>query len=194
MTRSFISALIISIIASSVPSFGQVYVFAKEGNEVLIKGTSNLHDWQMNVITSSGEVKFAKDGNQLKGIEMVEFSCKTSDIKSENSIMDKKAYEALKANAHQIIRFSLLANKELISEERKFRGSIKGRLFIAGITKEIDVPFTGHLNEDNTISLEGSVDLLMSDFKINPPTALLGALKTGNKVTVHFALRLLSKT
>jgi hypothetical protein len=41
---------------------------------------------------------------------------------------------------------------------------------------------------DGSVKAEGEVPLLMTDFGVTPPTALLGTLRTDNKITVKFSL------
>jgi hypothetical protein len=33
----------------------------------------------------------------------------------------------------------------------------------------------------------------MTDYKMDPPTALMGTVKTGNEVVIHYAIKLKSK-
>ena len=42
---------------------------------------------------------------------------------------------------------------------------------------------------DGSIALTGSLSLLMTDFGVEPPTAMLGMMKTADQVTVKFELR-----
>jgi len=42
--------------------------------------------------------------------------------------------------------------------------------------------------QDGTIRFEGSHTMLQTDFGVDPPTALLGRLKTGDEVTVRFVV------
>jgi len=194
MKTRFIRILMLIISVTSLTSFGKYYELSKEGTEILISGTSNLHDWTMNVVESSCEAEFDTQGLQLKSINKVIFSCKPTDIKSNSNLMDRKTYEALKAEKFPVVKFSLSSGTEVKSLDRKFSGNLKGTLLVAGVTKEVEIPFTGNVNDDNSIRVEGSVDLKMSDFKISPPTALLGTLKTGDKISVSFSLKLLSKS
>jgi len=194
MKKIFITILILVFSMTTIYSFGQSYIMSRELNEVLIKGTSNLHDWQMVVSGSSCEANFIIEGDQLKGITKVDFMCKPTDIKSDHALMDKKTYSALKADVFPEIRFSFLSKNEMLSDSREFRGSLRGNLLVAGITKEVTVPFTATINADNTINVTGSLELKMSDFNITPPTALLGTLKTGDKISVYYSLILSGKT
>ena len=194
MKSRIIRVLMLTIAVTALTSYGKYYELSKEGNEILIIGTSNLHDWNMNVVKSSCEAEFDTDGLRLKSINKVIFSCKPSDIKSNSNLMDRKTHEALKAEKFPVIKFSLSSGTEIKSDNRNFSGNLKGTLLVAGVTKIVEIPFTGFVNDDNSLRVEGSVDLKMSDFKISPPTALLGTLKTGDNISVSFSLKLLSKS
>lgn len=193
MKKNIIRILILIVVLTTFNSFDQPFTLAKEGSEVKIKGTSNLHDWEMNLVASDLNAKFNTDKSGLISISSVDFTCKVSDIRSNNSIMDRKTYAALKADDFKVIKLNISSGNELSSHEGKFKGKLRGNLFISGITKEVDIPFSGTLNADNTISVEGSLELKMSDFNISPPTAILGTLKTGDEISVDFSFKLLSK-
>ena len=63
--------------------------------------------------------------------------------------------------------------------------SISGELMVAGVTKKIDIKVT--LSKKNQlIMVDGNHQLKMTDFGINPPKALLGAIKTGDEIEVKF--------
>ena len=52
-----------------------------------------------------------------------------------------------------------------------------------GVEREIALDITTE-RKLSTLSVQGQVQLLMTDFGIKPPTAMLGMLKTDPKVTV----------
>jgi hypothetical protein len=55
------------------------------------------------------------------------------------------------------------------------------------VTKRIQLTFAG-THTGNKITIKGSKELNMNDFKIKPPTAMMGTLKTGEQITVSFQL------
>ena len=187
--------LLVAIFAAiSVVSRGATYELAKTGTEVKITGTSSVHDWEMIVNVSKVGMQVTLDGSSLKSIENVTFSCKATDIKSDNNLMDKKTYEALKADAFPEIKFTSASTSDLIIEGKKFKGSLKGKLNVAGQVRDVIIPFTGTINENNTLTVTAALDISMSTYNITPPTAMLGALKTGDKVTVAFSLQFIQKS
>ena len=56
---------------------------------------------------------------------------------------------------------------------------------IAGVRREVALDMTAE-RKATTLSVRGQVQLLMTDFGIKPPIAMLGMLKTDPKVTVTF--------
>jgi polyisoprenoid-binding protein YceI len=101
--------------------------------------------------------------------------------------MDKKTYEALKAEQFSSINFRMKTGEILSESGNEFSGTITGNLFIAGQTKEINIPFHGNVLEDGSVNVKGKVNLKMSQFNIDPPTAMLGTLKTGDDISIVYS-------
>jgi polyisoprenoid-binding protein YceI len=189
--------LLLLFIIICLKSVGQSFDLNKENSSVKISGTSNLHDWEMYLNDFDCSVTFKSDKSVLKEISKVSFSCKSKDIKSNNSIMDKKTYAALNAETYPEIKFNSLTMNGIKTVNSKFSGILRGNLLIAGISNAVAVPFTGFVINTagkNEISVSGSVELQMSDFKISPPTAIMGTLKTGNIVILSFSLHYLQES
>ena len=58
---------------------------------------------------------------------------------------------------------------------------------IAGTTSDIELLVSRNWMPGE-VTFSGNKDLLMSDFDMTPPVALMGTVKTGNKVTIEFTL------
>jgi|WetSurMetagenome_2_1015567.scaffolds.fasta_scaffold182285_2 hypothetical protein len=184
--KKLISGLWILIITVfTLPAEGQSFILLKNNSTINISGTSSLHDWEMNLKIFDCNVTFHFEGSELKGIEKLAFKCNARDLKSESNLMDKKAYDALKADAFKEITLNLISASAITSAKDIFTGSLTGKLSIAGVTKTVIIPFKGKLITENqlvSLEVESSFELSMADFKIIPPTAILGTLKTGDKV------------
>ena len=92
-------------------------------------------------------------------------------------------HEALKVKDYPDIVFRLLR----FEPGSGARGALRavGVLKIAGVEREISLDVTTQ-SEGSTLKVQGRVLMLMTDFGIKPPTAMLGMLKTDPKVTVTF--------
>lgn len=180
--------ILLAFVGFSLNTRGQVYELSKNGTSIRVKGSSNLHDWTMELKSFSSGINIHQDGT-TGNLDKVTFTCRTSDLRSESSLMDKKAHEALKSNTFPEIRFESISGTNLAFSEGKFTGNLEGRLNIAGKTKTVDIPFSGSANPNNTITITAETNLLMSSFDIAPPTAMLGTLKTGDKISVSLSLQ-----
>ena len=60
-----------------------------------------------------------------------------------------------------------------------------GTLRIAGVAREVTFPMKTTRNGDN-LTVTGALDLLMTDYDIAPPKAMLGMIKAGPGIKVTF--------
>jgi len=157
-------------------------------SRIIIKGTSNLHDWEENVEKFSVNVSMKMLNNEIQGINSVHVTCKSSSIVSDHDIMTNKTLEALRTDKYPEIVFTMESAEKLVSVYGKASGILSGYLTMAGTTKRINIAFEGNMS-NNRVVITGSKDINMNDFKIKPPTAMLGTLKTGETVVVSFHLQ-----
>jgi len=61
---------------------------------------------------------------------------------------------------------------------------------IAGVVKQFEINYQMSQDEDNVIHLLGSMDLNFTDFKLVPPRKLGGMIKTKDRLTVAFHLKM----
>jgi len=175
----------------SSDSISQVhYNVIPTSSTMIIHGTSSIHDWQMEVTDLECSATLLVTGNYINSIRETRFLCKTKSIISDYKLMNNKTYEALKADEFSIITFTMTNAGDISLPGNEFNGSINGFLSIAGEIKEIDVPFRGRLLTNGQVELEGRVPLKMSEFNIDPPTALMGTLKTGDEVWISYSLKM----
>lgn len=156
---------------------GQLQIISDK-SFITITGTSSLHDWEMKVneFSATGIVEEA----QVKDLVV---TVKSKSMESGKAIMDEKAYDAVSADDYPSITFSAKTLK--ISEDQIFG---KGTLKIAEVSNEINFNAKIISKQNNEMHLEGSIPLKMSDYKITPPTAMFGTLKTGDEVEIVYII------
>ncbi|PZX51522.1 YceI-like domain-containing protein [Algoriphagus ratkowskyi] len=188
----------ITLIVYCLFSFGQVVVAQStyliddsKSNDMKLSGTSSLHDWEMNAQAFSGKAQFdlKKDDNQtLVGLSSLTFSLPVTNLKSDKKGLDKNAYQALKTDKHKSIIYTLSSAKVSAEKDHKFLIKTTGNLTISGVTKEVVMNVYCSLNKDSTITCIGTESLKMSDYEVEPPSFLFGAMKTGDAVTLDFIM------
>lgn len=189
ITKGTIFSLLVTLMAfTSQAVFSQPTVSMIPGqSSIVIKGTSNIHDWEENVEKFKVNLNLKFREKEIEGIEKVQVVCESSSITSDNKIMTNKTHEALSVDKYPHIEFKLVSVNKLASVEGQFSGTLVGDVVLAGVTKRISLAFTG-IHSGSKVTIKGSKELNMNDFKIKPPTAILGTLKTHEEVTITFLL------
>jgi hypothetical protein len=159
---------------------------------VTIAGTSNIHAYTAS--TTAVRVTRVALGNAVVGptfwdsvarpggLEAFEVAIPAAQLTSPKEGLDKNMHKALKVQEHPDVTFRLIA-----LEPGAATGALKARgiLRIAGVEREVVLDLTTE-RHDAALTVKGKLDLLMTDYGIKPPTAMLGMLKTDPKVTVTF--------
>ena len=161
-------------------------------SRISLAGTSNIHAYTA-ASTAARIVRLqvasgAPNANVLEAlltpgvVEAFEISIPAATLSSAKDGIDKNMHKALKAAEHPDITFRLSR-----MEEPDASGAIRGvgTLRIAGVEREVVLALKTR-RTDAQLTVTGEVQLLMTDFGITPPKAMLGMLKTDPKVTVTF--------
>ena len=159
---------------------------------ITIAGTSNIHAYTASttvVRVTRASLSGAAAGPTLwegvtrpGAIEAFEVAIPAGQLTSPKEGLDKNMHKALNVQEHPDITFRLTS-----LEAGASAGAMKaqGVLRIAGVERNVVLDLTTERREA-TFTVKGKLDLLMTDYGIKPPTAMLGMLKTDPKVTVTF--------
>lgn len=171
------------ILSFSAPAiFAQTYTIVPDESEVIINGSSNVHDWESVAEEFSGSASIEVNEGTLVSISDLKFNVVVDGIKSGKGGMDSKTHDALNKKKHPNIVFVLTEITE-INEDSLMAN---GELTISGVTQTISLNVAYEVLADGTVSFKGSKPLKMTNFKVDPPTAMFGAIKAYDDVEVTF--------
>jgi polyisoprenoid-binding protein YceI len=182
MKRNLATILVLALAAYAA---GADRFASTNGSMVRVEGTSTIHDWKMEGATISGKINAPTPDNWNAPAQAV-VTIPVTSIRSEHSKMDKLMAEALKAQAHPEIRFEMTEAVPQRATAEAFVLKTKGKLTIAGVTKEIAFDVQGSRNPDGRYTLVGNAPVKMTSFGINPPKAMMNTIRTGDDVKVTF--------
>jgi len=167
-------------------------------SKVSIAGTSNVHDYT--AATADVRVTRVQFANEAAGegfwqnlqrpgaLEAFDIAIGAATLKSPKEGLDKNMHKALKVKEHADITFSFKRMEGGAGALKAF-----GVLRIAGVEREVALPLTTTQKGD-TLIVAGNLDVLMPDFGIAPPKALMGMVKAHPKITVSFEIVLALST
>ena len=160
--------------------------------QLLVKGTSTLHDWEMKSQSGSCEVLFAVDnGDKISDLTGLSFSVPVETLKSEHTMMDNNTYKALKAKSFKNISFALSSGSVSQINATTYQVKALGKLSIAGSAKETDLTATVKYNPaDKTFSVSGFKKMKMTEYGVTPPSVMMGTIKTGDEITIYFSTKI----
>ena len=161
-------------------------------SRVSLAGTSNIHAYTAST-TAARIVRLEVASGVLGGnvweeilkpdaLQAFEIAIPAATLSSAKEDLDKNMYKALNVTQHPDITFRL-ARLENGTTPSTVRAS--GVLRIAGVERTITLDLKTQQN-GSTLTVTGQAQLLMTDFGIAPPKAMLGMLKTDPKVKVTF--------
>lgn len=183
--RAVISLFVLTILCTGLLNAQTTYRFAS--GEMSIAGTSSIHDWESAVEEVQIEGAFVFAENKLTDIEGLTVSVPVKSIISgRGSIMDNKTWKALKSEEYPNILFTLNKVASVEPADDGLLLKLEGVVTIAGVEKTIEMEVAGQALADGQMAFEGAQPIKMTDFGIDPPTALFGTLITGDDVTVKF--------
>ena len=178
-------------------NFGQIVKLniSNDETEMTVSGTSTLHDWTSEVKTVNGYVEIGskmlkkskvKSGDVLPSVSIV--VPVKSIVSPRGATMDKKTYNALKAEENPDITFDMKDCKVTSSTDAGFKLNASGNLTIAGVTKEVEFPVDGKFISNEKLSFTGAYKLNMVEYDMEPPSAMFGQIETGEEVEIKFEL------
>jgi polyisoprenoid-binding protein YceI len=163
-------------------------------SKLWVEGGSNLHGWSCKA--SSIDAAIEVDDAFLKSpsltpslLKKVTVKVPVRNLKCGHGGMDNNLYKALKADDSPEISY-ILATFDVVQGAASDSFTVKtvGALIVAGTEKSVNMDVSAARLPDGGVKAEGELPLLMTDFGVKPPTALLGTLRTDNKIIVKFSL------
>jgi polyisoprenoid-binding protein YceI len=161
--------------------------------KVTVNGNSTLHPWTASSSTvkvTGIELAAAGEGDALQyalepgALTAFDVAIPVRSLSSPKDGIDKNMHKALKAEQHADIRFRLKALDKTASGHRAV-----GLLTIAGVEKEVALDLQVQ-RKDETLAVTGTTAIVMTDFGVTPPKAMMGMIKTDPKVQITFELLL----
>lgn len=153
--------------------------------EFVITGTSTMHDWEMKTTQARGQGNVVIVDQKITEVSDLSVTIQAKSLESGKSAMTSNALKALKAEQHPTLTYRLT---EITSSWPGGKGVIlntKGTINIAGVTKNITMPVEAYL-QNGKAHFSGKANIKMSDHNMEPPSFMMGTVRTGDEVSIQF--------
>jgi len=185
--------VILFALTSTVQAQSQDFTLL-EKSTMEIDGTSNIHDWTVDAQKINIDANFTFETltaeTAQNPVQSLTVSVPVKQLESGKGGMNRRMYDALKRDDFPNISFKL-SSAELTdanADSTSFTLNASGTLTIAGVSKQVSFPVEGSMQEDGAYNFAGSYEIDMTEYNVEPPSAMFGAVKAGKMVTVRFDL------
>lgn len=182
MKRILVALVLILCLPHVVSS--QSFTLSNDDSELSIFGTSTLHDWEMTSQNMSGSSEIITDNETLE-VKSLKFTVVVKGLKSGKSAMDNNTYKALNEDDYPTIKYVLTKATVQSKTSSTHTLNTSGTLTISGKTRDVNM-IVKATKESEAVGFQGQTTFLMSEYGVDPPTALLGTVKTGDEITIKF--------
>lgn len=200
LIKTALFAIIVVISAGEVFSFQSTFVPVNE-SRLWIEGSSNVNQFECQAEEYQGEATVPETENESSSYPVAQanetlflkLDIRVDSIECGKRKMNHDLQKALKAEQHPEISFlfqeaNILDEPNLNQNEDIFKLQVKGLLTVAGTTKEISFTTEAHYINEGRVSARGGTTINMTDFGVEPPTALMGLIRANEELTVNFDL------
>ena len=193
--RTAISFFFLGVLIIPGLSQNSLYTLSGESN-FSIEGSSTLHDWKAEAQDVKGEIQLPEEfqGANLppvgSSINQLNVKVAVASMDGGKEVMNGKMHRALQKDTHPFIQYELTSAKVSSSDNaaNQVQMATEGKVTIAGVTQTITMTVKGKYVMGTGWEFSGSQSLSMSDYNIEPPTAMFGQIVTGDEVSISFNL------
>ena len=206
LTAVTLAAALMSLVAAPRLTAGvastRAAIAIAPGSVLWMEGKSTVHAWESR--TSTVSVAFTRDAAQADpadaagieamvrsaGVRGVDVEIPVATLRSGKSGLDKNMMKSLKADQYPAIRFHMERYSVIgpaTGDTLNLRA--EGDLTVSGKKKDITLEARAWKGEKG-VWVSGIEPLTMSDFGIKPPVMMMGAIKTDDRIVIHYRLLL----
>ena len=209
--------LILLMLAGSVAEASEPTRFgAGAASAVVLEGSSNVTGWRCRGTSMEADMVVAatadhindvidrvEDGNiavwmsePARGrfpVPQFHLRSPVTSVRCGNRVMEGDMRRALRADVHPRVEFTFRALRGGVRHDLDsglYHATISGDLSLAGRTRTIDVAVSAERISRSSFRIRAALPLQMTDFDVTPPTALFGAIRARDALTVAFDLML----
>lgn len=190
MKRFILFFLLIPGLAHSQVTITDVCII--EDSEIIIYGTSNVTNYQCELYDLSNNQNIAIESQRVGNKVFLQDAIVTLSAKGfacDNKMMTKDFYKAIKGEKYPeiLVEFHEFTLEDLITNlpiQKNVPTLMSVKL--AGVKRKYTTKLQQLQAKNNQLLFAGELNVSMSEFGIDPPTAMMGMIKTSDKIKIVY--------
>jgi hypothetical protein len=185
MKNSLVAILLLA--GAAVSAHAQTTRFQVTSGTITVLGTSNIHDWKCSSSAVNPTVMVpASSGTEMgKSVASISLTIPVKSLDCGNGQMNTNLAKALHADEHPTIVFQMVSYTGRAATAGGYQATLAGSLTINGVTRPVTLSGTARPDGKGSLRGEGTTSFSTTDFGVQPVKALLGTIKTGDRVTIE---------
>ena len=195
LNKSYFITILAFLFAFSTATAQDVTYQLSEIHQFKIDGDSNVRSWDADVTEAEASlVLTGVDNLSLEALDEESFKSLTitipvEGIESDSRRLTRNLQGYLKEDDFPTITFDLLQVNSITRADGKAQISADGLINAAGVENALSMNVEAELNDDGSITFSGVQDLLMTDFDIDPPTAIMGTVRSDDEIQIIYQVK-----
>ena len=159
-----------------------------------IDGDSNVRSWDADITEAEGTIIFSAIEDFTLGslnselFKSMNLTIPVSGIESDSGRLTSNMHGYLKRDDHPTITFNLTEVTSIELDGDKATITANGVINAAGVDQDITMIVDTVVNENGSVTFSGTQNLLMTDFNIDPPTAVMGTIRSRDEIVIYYSV------
>lgn len=170
---------------SSASDKGKVDAESECENFICIQGSSNINRFRL--INQSPQIK---TGNSVESNGTQDIQIPVFDFTAANNHMLKDFFDMVKAEEYPYIQIAIEPINRADFDETSGLTNFRTKISLAGNSKNYTIPCEIVSCDNSAYLLKGQLKIELTDFNIDPPEKVFGAIKVNNEVFINFVFKL----
>lgn len=177
-------------------AIGQELTLNTQGSqEMHIYGDSNIKTWDAAVNQVDGVMVLQNIENltaenvTAETLQSLTLTMPVEQIEAESGGLTNNIHKYLKGDDYPNITFELNNVTNITEQNGSLLITASGIITAAGTENPVEMQVTANV-QDGSIQFSGEKQLLMTDFNIDPPTAVFGTIRSKDEIRIEFNVTL----
>ena len=192
LIRHYLISLLAFLFVFSTATAQDITFNLSEIHEFKIDGDANVRSWDAEITEADGSLvftgveNFSLDALTEESFKSLEMTIPVEEIDSDSRRLNRNLHSYLKADDFPTITFTLQQINGISHENGKAQITANGLINAAGVENSVTMNVEAEMNNDGSITFSGAQDLLMTDFDIDPPTAVMGTVRADDEIQIIY--------